>query len=79
MPNLSERLPENAVGAFYVDASCIDCSICRDTAPAFFTRHDELGLSVVYRQPVTPAEASLAQEALEGCPSNSIGNAGDRL
>ncbi len=63
-------------GAFYVDASCTDCDLCRNTAPAFFSRHDELGFSVVHRQPVTPKEVALAQEALEGCPSESIGNDG---
>ena len=79
MPNLSERLSENATGAFYVDASCIDCNLCRDNAPAFFSRHDELGLSIVHRQPLTPAEIASAQEALEGCPTDSIGNNGGDL
>lgn len=76
MPNLIERLAENAAGAFYVDASCTDCDLCRSTAPEFFSRHDELGFSIVHRQPVTPDEIALAQEALDGCPSNSIGNDG---
>ncbi len=76
MPNLINRLAENALGAFYVDDTCIDCGLCRENAPAFFRLHEELGLSIVYRQPVTPGEIALAQDAMIDCPTNSIGNDG---
>jgi ferredoxin len=76
MATLSERLIPNAAGRFYVDASCIDCDLCRNTAPRFFTRHEELGFSVVHRQPVAPDEVALAEEAMSGCPTNSIGDDG---
>jgi ferredoxin len=79
MPNLIERLAKNAPGAFYVDASCIDCDQCRNIAPEFFSRHEELGLSIVHRQPTTPDEIALAQDALDTCPTNSIGNDGASL
>ena len=72
----SEKLSENVAGPFYVDATCTDCDLCRNTAPDFFGRNDEIGLSVVYRQPVTPEEIERAQEALEGCPTDSLGNDG---
>ena len=77
MANINERLAQNTAGLYYVDASCIDCDQCRNTAPAFFTRHDELGFSIVHRQPVTPDELALAAEAMEGCPSDSIGRVRD--
>ena len=32
------RVEENAPGPFYVDSTCIDCDVCRDAAPANFTR-----------------------------------------
>ena len=73
----SERLTENALGRYYVDSSCIDCNLCRSTAPAFFTRNDEIGFSVVHTQPVTAQELELAEEARVGCPTESIGNDGD--
>ncbi len=76
MPNLTQRLPANIAGAYYVDASCTDCDLCRLNAPAFFSRDGELGYSIVHRQPVTPEEIELAEEALQGCPSESIGNDG---
>ncbi len=75
MATINERLPQNVPGPYYVDSTCIDCDMCRTTAPEFFRRDDELGMSVVYRQPVTPEEFKLADEAME-CPTDSIGNNG---
>jgi ferredoxin len=77
MATTIDRLSQNIVGRYYVDSSCIDCDLCRVTAPAFFIRDHEIGMSFVHRQPVTPAELELAEEAREGCPSDSIGNDGD--
>ena len=57
----SDRLTQNALGRFYVDSSCIDCDLCRSTAPAFFTRDDQIGFSIVHRQPITPEEIALAE------------------
>ncbi|QYM78891.1 ferredoxin [Horticoccus luteus] len=73
----ADRLPQNVPGRFYVDAQCIDCDLCRETAPSIFARHDESGYSFVHRQPVTPEEIALAQEAIEGCPVEAIGNDGE--
>jgi ferredoxin len=68
---------ENAAGRFYVDSSCIDCDLCRSTAPKFFKRHDEGGYSYVYRQPQTPEELAEAEEARGLCPTDTIGNDGE--
>lgn len=73
MATLSERLPQNVPGRFYVDASCIDCDLCRTTAPETFRRDDTTGFSYVYRQPVTAEEIANAEEA-RNCPTDSIGN-----
>ncbi len=73
----SDRLTQNALGRFYVDSSCIDCDLCRSTAPAFFTRDDQIGFSIVHRQPITPEEIALAEEAKDGCPTASIGDDGE--
>lgn len=74
MAQLNERLPQNVPGSFYVDSTCIDCDKCRGEAPEFFHRNADIGMTVVYRQPTTPEEIRLAQDALEGCPTESIGN-----
>jgi ferredoxin len=67
---------QNMAGAYYVDASCVDCDLCRNIAPDFFRRDEETGSSYVYRQPVTPVEVVVAEEAKLGCPTESIGNDG---
>jgi ferredoxin len=74
MPTLSDRLPENVQGRFYVDSSCIDCDQCRERAPQFFVRNAEVSMSTVIRQPVTEDELALCEEAMQGCPTESIGD-----
>jgi ferredoxin len=38
MADIANRYSENVPGKFYVDDQCIDCDLCRETAPANFTR-----------------------------------------
>lgn len=76
MAEPEDKLPENAPGKFYVDRNCIDCDVCRDTAPKNFTRYDENGYSYVYKQPQTPEETELCVEAMDACPVEAIGNDG---
>ena len=67
------KLPDNVSGKFFVDRQCIDCDVCRDTAPAHFSRNDENGYSYVYKQPHNAEEIALCEEALEACPVEAIG------
>jgi ferredoxin len=76
MADPNDRVPENSPGAYYVDTNCIDCDVCRDTAPDNFTRSDSNSYSFVYRQPATQAERDLCEEALLACPVEAIGNDG---
>lgn len=76
MANRNEKNEGNVAGRFYVDASCIDCDMCRGIAPATFRRNEETGLSIAYQQPVTPDEEGLANDAVASCPTESIGNDG---
>ncbi len=75
MADLSERWPENTRGAWYVDRQCIDCDICRTTAPASFARSKD-GFSYVARQPATPGEVAACEQALAECPVEAIGKDG---
>jgi ferredoxin len=68
-----DRNPENVLGPFFVDNSCIDCDLCRESAPQFFTRSTESGQSYVHTQPVTEEEIAIAQQAMEDCPTENIG------
>lgn len=73
MADYHQRVPENRPGRFYVDATCIDCDLCRETAPANFARLDDEGYSFVIRQPETPEEEGACHSALEECPVEAIG------
>ena len=59
-----------------MDASCIDCDVCRDTAPQNFMRSDENSYSFVYKQPETEEERAMCEEAMCCCPVEAIGNDG---
>ena len=76
MADAANKYPENAAGKFYVDEQCIDCDLCRETAPANFKRNDDGGHSYVYKQPESPEEDRLCKEAMEGCPVEAIGSDG---
>ena len=76
MADNKNRLLQNVPGRWYVDANCIDCDLCRETAPTVFRRDDDGGNSIVFHQPGTEEELGLAQEAMAGCPVEAIGNDG---
>ena len=77
MADFSNRYAQNVTGHFYVDDQCIDCDLCRETAPAHFKRDDDGGHSYVFKQPESPEEAALCKEAMEGCPVEAIGEDGE--
>ena len=70
------KYTENVDGSFYVDNSCIDCDLCRATAPNNFDRNASGGYSFVKKQPTTPEEEALCKEAKDGCPVEAIGSDG---
>jgi ferredoxin len=76
MADQANKYPENVSGKFYVDDQCIDCDLCRETAPANFKRNDDGGHSFLYKQPENPDEEKLCKEAMEGCPVEAIGSDG---
>lgn len=76
MADKANRYPENVAGKYYVDNQCIDCDLCRETAPDNFKRNDDGGYSFVYKQPSSPDEEARCKEAKEGCPVEAIGDDG---
>jgi ferredoxin len=79
MADSTKKVRENVPGTFYVDVTCIDCDLCRETAPSCFTRHDSGRYSYVYRQPAGPAEQVQCEAALAECPVEAIGRDLERL
>jgi ferredoxin len=74
MAEKTRKVAENVAGSYYVDDTCIDCDLCRETAPAHFKRQDKGGYSFVARQPLSAAEQAACQAAKEECPVEAIGD-----
>jgi len=77
MADIADRYEDNVTGKYYVDNQCIDCDLCRETAPENFTRNDDGGYSYVFKQPEGDEQAAQCAEAMDGCPVEAIGNNGD--
>ena len=77
MADREDKNQENVAGKFYVDSQCIDCDLCRETAPNNFTRSDDEGYSYVFKQPENDEERAQSLEAMEGCPVEAIGEDGE--
>ncbi|GBC79048.1 hypothetical protein HRbin09_00262 [bacterium HR09] len=77
MADKTNKVPLNVPGKWDVDTSCIDCDVCRTTAPNNFKANEDEGYSYVYKQPETPEEEAQCQEAKASCPVEAIGDDGD--
>ena len=78
MPTFANRYPQNAAGKYYVDDQCLDCDLCRETAPNVFRRNDAGGHAYVHSQPATKEDVALCEEMVEAFPMEAIGNDGDQ-
>jgi ferredoxin len=76
MADRSSKVSENVPGPFYVDVTCIDCDLCRETAAENFRRDDADRRSYVFHQPGDPAQEAACLAALEECPVEAIGRDG---
>lgn len=76
MPDKNNKTPNNVPGKYYVDNNCISCSQCGDIAPDYFAQLPS-GEYHVTKQPTTPEEVTLCEQALAACPVNAIGNDGE--
>lgn len=76
MANKTKKVAENSPGRFYVDVTCIDCDLCRETAPGNFVRLDKRKYSYVTRQPNGIAEEAACRAAMDECPVEAIGSDG---
>lgn len=76
MADPNDRVKDNVPGKWFVDSQCIDCDLCRTTAPENFKQNPDEGYSFVYKQPENDEELKLSQQALEECPVEAIGSNG---
>ena len=77
MANFTDRHPENVLGRFYVDDSCLPCVVCLELCPAVFLMPEDSDHAFVAKQPETKEEMETCVKAVEACPMNAIGDDGD--
>ena len=77
MADRNDKVSESVPGKYYVDTQCIDCDVCRVTAPLNFQRNEDKGYSYVSGQPGSPEEDAQCQEAMDSCPVEAIGSDGE--
>ena len=76
MADLDDKLADNVAGKWYVDSNCIDCDVCRTTAPNNFEANEDEGYSFVSKQPENDEETEQMEESMESCPTEAIGDDG---
>ena len=72
--------PKNVAGKYYVIYEyCLAHEVCTHCAPSNFTLDwdDEWAGAHVHKQPTTPEEEKLCEEAMDGCPIRAIRNDGE--
>jgi ferredoxin len=77
MADPTQKVTQNTPGKWFVDVECIDCDLCRTTAPDNFRANEDDGYSYVYKQPTDPEQEELCRQALEECPVEAIGDDGE--
>ena len=77
MADPDDKVEGSVDGKYYVDSSCIDCDVCRTTAPNNFEANEDEGFSYVVKQPENDEEEAQMEEAIESCPVEAIGDDGD--
>lgn len=76
MADNTDKVGGNVDGQFYVDSNCIDCDLCRQTAPDNFQRNEDEGYTFVSKQPENDDEHQACMDAMEECPVEAIGDDG---
>ena len=74
MADPAKRHPRNHSGPWFVDGGCISCDTCTDISPEIFGRDEA---RKAYVQAHLPEVADLFRAALESCPVEAVGDAGD--
>jgi ferredoxin len=73
MADINEKWDDNVAGKWFVDKSCILCSVCATVAPDNFRESEQGDHDVVYKQPENDQELAACKDAKEQCPVESIG------
>lgn len=77
MADKGSKAAKNVAGKYYVDTNCIGCGQCVDIAPEFYAEDADVGGMYVKKQPSSPQEVDLCEQALASCPVDAIGSDGE--
>jgi ferredoxin len=77
MADLATRWEDNVPGRYYVDKSCILCSLCSDLAPSNFVESQDGDHDKVMKQPSNEEEERNCRDDMEQCPVEAIGDDGE--
>ena len=75
MADPDDKIEENVAGKYYVDTSCIDCDVCRTTAPNNFEANEDERYSFVSKQPEGDEEIAQVDEGAPFAPLKDPGQA----
>lgn len=76
MADKSQKIPGSAAGKYYVDTSCIHTMACCLSADKNFKTSPGGDACLVYKQPTDAKEEKACKEAMQACPTSSIGDDG---
>ena len=76
MADNTDKVEDNVDGSWFVDTNCIDCDLCRQTAPDNFERNEDEGYTYAHKQPESDEEVQACEDAMEECPVEAIGDDG---
>ena len=79
MADKNDKIPENVPGKYYVDKTCTPCHTCMEVAgvDALLKYNEDQTYVYFHKQPGTPEEVTIAEDALAICPTGAIGNDGE--
>jgi ferredoxin len=73
MANNKNKCKENMNDKYFIDTECIACGTCLDIAPNNIKFSADNDHAFVFKQPQNDQEKKSFDEAMEGCPTESIG------
>jgi ferredoxin len=77
MADVNLKVAENVPGKWYVDENCIACDSCISIAPDQFAMNEDSSHAYTQKQPETPEEEQLCEDAKASCPTDAIGSDGE--
>lgn len=75
MAEIAERWEDNVPGPYFIDKTCTSCNVCMEEAPNNIKESDDGDHCIVFKQPENDDELAEMQNAIDGCPTESLGKA----